>query len=77
MAQNVGSMDRRLRTAIGAVAGIVSLAILAGTLELPEVASPVLGVVAIIMLVTAATGTCGLYSLLGVDTCSMKSDRTP
>lgn len=69
MGKNVGSIDRSLRTVIGAVAGVLSVAILADAVSLPEVASPVLGAVALVMLVTAATGTCGLYSLLGVDTC--------
>lgn len=73
MARNVGSMDRQLRIALGAIAGIVSLAILADTLSLPEIASPVLGVVALVLLATGATGTCGLYSVLGVDTCSMEA----
>ncbi len=70
MDQNVGSTDKKLRTLVGAVAGVVSLAILAGPVPLPTILSPVLGVVAIMMLGTALTGTCGLYSLLGVDTCS-------
>lgn len=33
-------------------------------------------VITIISLVTAATGTCGLYSVLGVDTCSMDSETS-
>lgn len=74
MAQNVGSTDRQLRIALGALAGIVSVGILAGPVPLPELASPVLGVIALVSLVTGATGTCGLYSVLGVDTCSMKSN---
>jgi len=74
MAQNVGSMDRNVRTAVGAVAGLASLGTLAGVIGLPEVASPVLGIVALMMLGTAAAGTCGLYSILGVDTCSVKSN---
>jgi hypothetical protein len=76
MVKNVGATDRQLRTGVGAIAGIVSLAILTGALSAPAVLSPVLGVVALIMLVTAATGTCGLYSLLGVDTCSLESEPT-
>lgn len=70
MNQNVGSMDRKLRTLVGALAGVVSLATLAGAVPLPAIASPILGVVAIMMLGTALTGTCGVYSILGVDTCS-------
>ena len=69
MSQNVGATDKRVRTAVGAVAGAASLATLAGSAPLPAIAAPVLGVVAIAMLATAATGTCGLYSVLGVDTC--------
>ena len=69
MNQNVGATDKRVRTAVGALAGVASLATLAGAAPLPDIAAPVLGVVALMMLGTAATGTCGLYSLLGVDTC--------
>lgn len=70
MSQNVGATDRQLRTVLGALFGIGSLAILAGVVSLPTILSPVLGVVALMMLGTAATGTCGVYSLLGVSTCS-------
>jgi len=71
MTQNVGVTDKRVRTALGAVLGTVSLATLAGSIALPGIAALVSGVAAIMMLGTAATGTCGLYSLLGVDTCSV------
>ena len=74
MKQNVGATDRQLRTLLGAVAGAGSLATLADAVSLPQIAAPVLGVIALVMLGTAMTGTCGLYSLLGVDTCAMKSD---
>ncbi|MFC7116099.1 DUF2892 domain-containing protein [Natronoarchaeum sp. GCM10025703] len=74
MSKNVGTTDQQVRTVAGALAGTGSIAILAGALSLPEILAPVLGVVAIVMLVTAATGTCGLYSLIGVDTCAMDSD---
>ncbi len=69
MATNVGSTDAQVRTAVGAVAGTLSLGTLAGAVPLPALAAPALGVVAIAMLATAATGTCGLYALLGVNTC--------
>ncbi len=70
MTQNVGGTDRIARTAIGAVAGTVSLAVLADLVSLPAVTSPILGVVAVLLLVTSYTGVCPLYSLLGVDTSS-------
>ncbi len=70
MPVNVGDTDKIARTAIGAVAGAASLAILANSLSLPEVLSPVLGLVAVVLLVTSYTGVCPLYSMLGIDTCS-------
>jgi len=73
MNQNVGSSDGIFRTTIGATAGIASIAILAGAASLPTGLSPVLGLVAIMMLTTAAVGTCPVYSLLGVDSCSRSS----
>jgi hypothetical protein len=69
MQQNVGSTDGTVRVLIGAVAGLLSLAILAGAVSLPTVASPVLGVVSLILVGTGLTGTCPLYALLGFDTC--------
>lgn len=74
VSQNVGSTDRQLRTAIGALFGIGSFAILAGVGSLPPLLSPVLGVLALVLLGTAATGTCGLYSVLGVNTCTRQSE---
>jgi hypothetical protein len=73
MKQNVGSLDRKARMLLGAVAGVVSLAILANAVSLPEIASPVLGLVAIIMIGTSVTGNCPIYSLLGVQTCPVSS----
>lgn len=74
MERNVGATDRQLRTVFGAVSGALSLAVLANMVSAPALLSPVLGLVAVIMLGTAATGTCGVYSLIGVDTCSMESE---
>ena len=73
MRRNVGSVDETLRTAVGAVAGTISIAILTGTLSLPTVLSPVLGIVAIMMLATATVGTCPIYSMFGIDSCSRNS----
>jgi len=76
MNQNVGSMDKRARTALGAVLGLASLATLAGAVSLPMVTAPVLGVASLIMLVTATVGTCPIYSLLGVDTCPVSPEAS-
>jgi hypothetical protein len=73
MAKNVGSTDKVLRTAVGAIAGTASIVILVGNLSLPTMFSPILGAVALIMLATAIIGTCPIYSAIGVDTCSRAS----
>jgi len=69
MEQNVGSMDKRVRIGLGAVFGLASIATLAGSVGLPTLAAPVLGVLSLMMLGTALSGTCLLYSVLGVSTC--------
>lgn len=70
MESNVGSVDQTLRTAVGAVTGALSLAILTQVVSLPTVLSPALGIVAVMMLVTASIGTCPIYSIFGIDSCS-------
>ena len=71
----VGLMDQKVRIGLGAVSGLLSLVVLAQAqgmisemVPLPEVASPVLGVVAIALLATGYYRKCGLYSALGMDT---------
>ena len=71
MQTNVGATDKRVRTALGAVAGSGAAPTSVASERLPATAGPVLGIVALAMLGTALTGTCGLYSVLGVDTCSV------
>lgn len=68
MEKNVGSTDKMVRMALGAILGIVSLGILTEYVPGPEIASPVLGVVAVVLLATGYFGTCALYSMIGVDT---------
>jgi hypothetical protein len=76
MERNVGETDKLVRIAIGAVLGIVSLAVLGNAVGLPEIAAPILGVLSLVLLGTAATGTCGLYAVLGVDTCSVSAGKS-
>ena len=73
MEQNVGSTDGTVRMLLGAVTGLLSLGTLAGAVPLPTIASPVLGVVSIIMIATSLSGSCPAYTLLGVDTCPVST----
>ncbi|WP_211365822.1 YgaP family membrane protein [Litorivicinus lipolyticus] len=71
LTKNIGSVDRRLRL-VPAVVFFVAWAggLLSGTLLW------VLGIVAAVSLVTAITGWCGLYTLLGINTCPLESPKS-
>ena len=62
---NVGTIDRALRI-------IVGLALLAGFFLNSEASLRWLYLVGIIPLATGLMGSCGLYTLLGINTCPMK-----
>lgn len=68
MENNVGSTDKMVRMALGAILGLVSLGILADYVPGPEIALPLLGIIAVVLLATGYFGKCALYSMLGVDT---------
>jgi Protein of unknown function (DUF2892) len=67
MTRNVGSVDRALRALIGILAllGAFVLGWFSGWMLWAAVA------VGVIMLGTAAVGTCPLYRLLGMNTCKI------
>ncbi len=60
--KNVGSIDRLVRIIAGAVLFYAALAMLQAPL------SYIVGLVGIALLITAAVGTCTLYTLLGINT---------
>jgi len=67
-AKNMGSVDRLVRAILGvALIAAYFLGWLSGTLA-------VIGlIVGIVMLATAAMGSCPPYGLLGINTCATKS----
>ena len=66
--KNVGGSDRLVRVLAGAVSGVLSLAVLGQMVALPALASPVLGVLSLLLLVTGTVNVCPLYGALGVGT---------
>mgnify|MGYP002762977350 CR=1 FL=1 len=74
--QNVGRLDRLLRVPLG-----VSAAIIAGWVFITyplELAVGVfvmlpLALLAAILLISATTGTCGIYAVFGINSCSDKA----
>ena len=65
---NVGTKDRYSRIGAGAILGLISLGILTSFIEVNQLLSPVLGVLAAALLATGYTGKCKMYELLGLDT---------
>ncbi len=63
MKKNMGMMDRILRTTLAVVVAVLYFGGL-----INGVAALVLGIFAVIFLVTSFTGLCPLYSLLGIST---------
>ncbi|WP_311171861.1 YgaP family membrane protein [Halobellus ordinarius] len=74
MEKNVGGNDRTARLVLGSVLGTVSLAALAGFLGLAVgplstgVVAAVLGLVGLVLLVTALTRQCVINRVLGLNT---------
>ncbi len=64
-ARNVGTIDRALRI-------IVGLALIAAFFLNPEANLRWLYLIGIVPLATGLLGTCGLYSLLGINTCGLR-----
>lgn len=63
MKSNVGVIDRGLRIALGA-----SLIVWAAAFD-----GPALAYLGVIPLLTGVVGMCGLYALLGINTCRLRS----
>ena len=67
MKKNVGTIDAVIRYIIAVVlAALIYMKILTGTLAI------IAGIVAAAMLLTRLFGWCGVYALLGINTCRKK-----
>ena len=64
-ARNVGTIDRAARVLLG-------LALIAGFFLNPDASLRWLYLLGVVPLATGIFGTCGLYSLIGVNTCGLK-----
>lgn len=72
MPRNESTVDRWVRVVLAVMAGAVGLAISAGT-----ILGGLLLVVAAVLLITAATGFCPLYRLVGLSTQHGPAAREP
>jgi len=64
-ARNVGTIDRAVRIVVG-------LALIAGFFLNPEASLRWLYLIGIVPLATGVLGTCGLYSVIGINTCGLR-----
>ncbi len=68
MKRNVGTIDRVIRIGIALIIGVLYL-----TGQLSGTAAVILGIVALILLITGLFGSCPLYAALGMSTCPRKA----
>lgn len=72
MTNNMGSLDRTLRTLAAIVVGVLyATGHIGGTTAL------ILGVLAVVFLLTSFVGSCPLYMPFGLSTCKESSPKTP
>lgn len=70
MKTNMGVADRVVRILL-----VVLIAVLYFTNVISGTLAIILGIVAVIFLITSITGFCGLYKVLGIKTCAVKSNK--
>jgi uncharacterized membrane protein HdeD (DUF308 family) len=68
MEQNVGTLDRNVRLALGVLLAVAGAVAVAGYLEIGLAVVAVVLVVGLVLLVTGATQTCPAYAGAGIDT---------
>ena len=67
-ARNMGQTDRTIRAVVGVALLLLAFAALGGTWAW------IAGIAGVVMLATAALGSCPPYGLLGINTCSTKTE---
>ncbi len=70
LAKNMGQTDRAIRAVIGVLAFILAFTVLTGVWTW---IAGIAGIVGVVMLATAAMGSCPPYQLLGINTCSTRA----
>jgi outer membrane murein-binding lipoprotein Lpp len=72
MKKNIGTTDKIIRIIVAAVLAVLYLT---GTVH------GILGIIfliaAVVLVVTTLTGFCGLYKILGISTCPVKTEAKP
>ncbi|MFO8088001.1 MAG: DUF2892 domain-containing protein [Bacteroidales bacterium] len=67
MKKNVGKVDKIIRLLAALLIGVLYFtSVISGTLAL------ILGIIALVFVFTSFMGFCGIYKLLGINTCPIK-----
>ncbi|MFO7794206.1 MAG: DUF2892 domain-containing protein [Candidatus Nanohaloarchaea archaeon] len=74
METNIGKTDQAVRVILAAITGLTSIGILANYVNQPEIYSPLLGIISIVLLATGLTGKCGLYERFGINRSQVKQE---
>ena len=70
MKKNIGNTDKLIRLLLALLVAVLYFTgVISGTLAI------ILGVVAVVLVVTSMVRFCGLYTLLGINTCKTNTDR--
>lgn len=64
--KNEGTLDRVIRSIVGITALVLGSFVLTGAIKVVAI------VIGLVALATGLLGFCGLYALLGINTCSVK-----
>lgn len=70
MKKNIGNTDKLIRLLFALLVAVLYFtSVISGTLAI------ILGILAIIMVVTSMVSFCGLYSILGISTCKTRTEK--
>ena len=70
MKKNIGNTDKLIRLMLALlVAVLYYTGVISGTFAI------ILGVIAVVLVVTSMVSFCGLYTILGINTCKTKTEK--
>ena len=70
MKKNIGNTDKLIRLLLALLVAVLYFTgVISGTLAI------ILGIIAVALVVTSMVRFCGLYTLLGINTCKTNTDR--
>ncbi len=70
MKKNIGNTDKLIRLLLALLVAVLYFAgVISGTLAI------ILGILAIVLVATSMVSFCGLYTILGINTCKTRTEK--